>query len=488
MRRVVYESAELRVVAIRLHRSRSAVVTFSSYVHHRTLDRPGFGEAFLLKYGIDAVHVICRGNEWFQYADIRPALEVAAREIGGYESRVAYGLSMGGYAAINFSDWLGVNRSIAIAPQYSIDPGRMPLETRWLSDRHRIAFVHDRIDCLADTAPPAFVIHDDKFPLDCAHVAKIAESVPVTAIPIPYSGHPPDRVLVEAGLLSPLVRRLIEGDFDAAAFARELAVRAPGTPAYHYNRAAALPAAKTRDRLRLIRQAAALAPGNPVYQWHLSEALSKAGRHNEALAIMRRVLAKLPDHPDALDAFSRTLERARRLPEAIEAAGRAVASASEAAARRERLATLLARRGRLAEAETQLRLALSLDPGSPAAPRLLSQVLGRLGRKIEALEQARLATSRDAGNPAAHEQLAKVLLALGNPVEAATALAEAERIQPGDPARLRRLILLRLRCGDVPAAIAELRRAAGFAPVRRRQRPARPGRLRESSLRLFRRS
>ena len=120
MRVVVYESAELRVVAVRPHRSRSAVVTFSSYVHHRTLDRPGFGEAFLLKYGIDAVHVVCRGNEWFQYDDLRPALELAAREIGGYENRVAYGLSMGGYAAINFSDWLGVDRVIAIAPQYSI--------------------------------------------------------------------------------------------------------------------------------------------------------------------------------------------------------------------------------------------------------------------------------------------------------------------------------------------------------------------------------
>jgi hypothetical protein len=62
MRQILYETAELRVVAVRPYRGRAAVVTFSSYVHHRTLDRPGFGEAFLLKYGIDAVHVICRGT------------------------------------------------------------------------------------------------------------------------------------------------------------------------------------------------------------------------------------------------------------------------------------------------------------------------------------------------------------------------------------------------------------------------------------------
>ena len=80
MRRVVYEAAELRVVAVRPHVGRSAVVTFSSYVNRRDLDRPGFGEAFLLKYGIDAVHLICRGNEWFQYDDIYDALDAAVRE------------------------------------------------------------------------------------------------------------------------------------------------------------------------------------------------------------------------------------------------------------------------------------------------------------------------------------------------------------------------------------------------------------------------
>jgi tetratricopeptide (TPR) repeat protein len=486
MRQILYESAELRVVAVRPHQSRSAVVTFQSYVHNRTLDRSGFGEAFLLKYGIDAVHVICRGNEWFQYDDIHPALDTAAREIRGYENRVAYGLSMGGYAAINFSDWLGVDRVIAISPQYSIDPRRMPAETRWLPDRHRIAFIQDRIDRLAGTAPPAFIVYDNQFALDCLHVAKIAQTVPVTEIPIPYSGHPTDRVLVEAGLLSGLVRQLIEGDFDPHAFARELAARAPETPAYHINRAAALPAGNVDERLQLTRRAAALAPQSPLYQWHLSEALSKAGRHKEALLIVRRVAAAMPGDPEVLNALSRTLERAHRLPEAIDAAAQAVALAPDAGTRRERLAALLARDNRLTEAAAQLRQAMRVDPHTIAAPRLLSEVLGRQGKRTEALELARLPVARDGGDPAAHERLALALLAAGKPAEAEAALVRAEQIQPGDPARLRRLSLVRLCLGDTSGALRAARTAA--ASLTPRPLRARRGRLRGSYQRLFRRS
>jgi tetratricopeptide (TPR) repeat protein len=486
MRRILYESSELRVVAVRPYRSRSAVVTFSSHVNNRGLDRPGFGEAFLLKYGIDAVHVICRGNEWFQYEDIYRALDAAAREIGGYENRVAYGLSMGGYAAINFSDFLQVNRVVAISPQYSIDPRRMPAETRWLPDSHRISFVHDRIDRLAGAAPPVGIIYDDKFPLDCAHVGKIAETVPVTEIPIPYSGHPSDRVLVEAGLLPSLVRQLIEGQFDPDAFARELTVRAPRTPAYHINRAAVLPATSVKEKLRLTRLAAALAPANPLYQWHLSEALSKAGRHKDALGVMRRAMTALPGNPDAFNALSHTLERARRFPEAIGAAGRAVALAPDIGGRRERLAALLAQDSRLPDAVEQLRQAMALDPDSSAAPRLLSEVLGRLGRQVEALELARLGVARDGGNPAAHEQLARALLAAGNLAEAEAALARAEQIQPGNNARLRRLSLVRLRLGDLAGAMAATRIAAASLTPRRLR--ARRGPPRESSPRLSPRS
>src|SRR5205085_2089472 len=103
MRDTYYRSANLHVYGVRPFATDRAVVAFGSYNLTPGLHQPGFGEAFLRRYGIDAVHVIPADNSWFQYPDMPAALAAVAAQTGDYACRIAYGSSMGAYAAINFS-------------------------------------------------------------------------------------------------------------------------------------------------------------------------------------------------------------------------------------------------------------------------------------------------------------------------------------------------------------------------------------------------
>src|SRR4051794_1872432 len=131
MRETYYQSADLHVYGICPFAADRVVITFGSYSVTPGFDQPGFGERFLRKNRIDAVHIVPRSNRWYQYTDMPDALAAARARTGGYPLRIAYGSSMGGYAAINFSARLDAQRVIALSPQFSIDPTKMPKDRRW---------------------------------------------------------------------------------------------------------------------------------------------------------------------------------------------------------------------------------------------------------------------------------------------------------------------------------------------------------------------
>jgi hypothetical protein len=212
-REVLYRSEDLLVVGVLPFTSRSTVITFTAWSEEPSLDKAGFGETFLTKYGFDAVHVICRDNQWYQYADIRAALDAAAARTALYRNRVAMGWSMGAYAAINFSEDLGVSRVIAVSPQFSVDPIKVDFETRWRRERAAITFRQDLIDSHTGDGAEVCVIYDDLHSLDRRHVELIRNHLPnLRELRLPGSGHPAGSVLLTLGILSTSVVRLIEGE------------------------------------------------------------------------------------------------------------------------------------------------------------------------------------------------------------------------------------------------------------------------------------
>jgi hypothetical protein len=120
------------------------VVTFDSYAHDLRPDRPGFGEHFLAGHRIDAVHVIPRANDWYQHPEMPAAARLVSEIAADYQRVVAYGSSMGGYAAIRFGCAVGASLALALSPQFSIDPAVVPFETRWAGDSKRLDFALER--------------------------------------------------------------------------------------------------------------------------------------------------------------------------------------------------------------------------------------------------------------------------------------------------------------------------------------------------------
>jgi len=140
----VFRSFELAVRAVCEFGSPACMITFESYTDDRSLDRRGFGEDFFRSRSTDAIHIISRENDWYQYPDM-PAVTALVRDlVRGYQRVVAYGSSMGGYGAIRFGGAAGAQVALALSPQFSIDRRTVRFEKRWKLDSRRIDFSLER--------------------------------------------------------------------------------------------------------------------------------------------------------------------------------------------------------------------------------------------------------------------------------------------------------------------------------------------------------
>ena len=200
-----------------------AVVCFECWLPQPSLDAEFAAERFFAHRGINAVGIVCAENDWFQHPEIEQVLDAIRAALPGHEL-VGYGGSMGGYACINFADLLGLCRVIAVCPQYSIDQARVPFELRWRQEAARIeafgGFRHDRID---KVTPPVegWIIYDPGS-IDREHASAIGKRHRLVDVPVRFARHHEMRLLQQADMYTPLLLDMIDGRFDAAAFARRL--------------------------------------------------------------------------------------------------------------------------------------------------------------------------------------------------------------------------------------------------------------------------
>ncbi len=338
----LFRSQELRAFQLGGFSRDCCVVTFDSYTDTRTLERAGFGQEFFQRRGIDAIHVISRNNDWYQHAELREALDTVRATARQYGRVVAYGSSMGAYAALRFGGWAGADCAVALSPQYSIDPKLVPFERRWAVDSARFRPVWEGAVPFA-TPPEAYVAYDP-VDLDRKHIARLERESRFVKMQLPGAGHPVAGFLTELGLLQRLVEAACGGTVDAAAFVAEAVRRREESPQYLIEQAS-----QTRlvsRRIELLEQAVRLAPHHAVALGNLGTALGIAGRHEEAVGRHLEALALEPGQPRALLWYSYTLQRAGEVRGALRVMEEALASAGDADVylrRVVRLRTLLAR-------------------------------------------------------------------------------------------------------------------------------------------------
>lgn len=258
------------------------VVSFDSYGRGRPVDRPGFGESYLQSRGMSAVVVLSRGDDWYQYPDMTKVLARIRDAVSGADRVMTYGSSMGGYAAIRFADAVGANAVLALSPQYSIDPAKVPFELRWMQEARRIAWLPALDGPIRCRVRPV-VAFDSKHPLDAQHAALIAKDTPIDAVPLPWAGHPVTTYLSDAHLLTSLVPAVLGGSFDPQAFRHEALARRKASASYIAELAEYQPAARPRTAVGLARKALAISPDSELIHHILGKRLTAAGLHAEAL-------------------------------------------------------------------------------------------------------------------------------------------------------------------------------------------------------------
>lgn len=362
MTEILYRSPALEVRRVVAGDGRRVVVTFDSYHEPAGTDRPGFGEAFFQAEHITAIHVMSDRNDWFQHTEIEDVLPIIREACLGAGRILAYGSSMGGYAALRFAGAIGAHAALALSPQYSPDPRKVPFETRWAADRRRIRFLPS-IDGPIQPGPRRIFAYDSALAADRRHAELLAAAAPMTAIALPHAGHPVGGFLNDIKLLRPLVLTIFDGSFDAARFRRAAhrrRIRSPHWLAYLADRQ---PPWRKTWGIALARRAVETAPDYPSLQDVLARRLADAGDHAGAIAVHERVIAMEPI-ADYHWSLSKTLHAAGDLARAVDVAERLRRLAPEAPGYHAWVSRLREEAGDLPGALASLRQALHRDPAN----------------------------------------------------------------------------------------------------------------------------
>jgi hypothetical protein len=218
----IFDGRDIRVVARLFEGAKEdLVVTFTGRAANPPVGK-GFGENYLIKRRISAVHFISKDNHWWQTPE--PAEAVAELHrlglIGAGRKVTLYGSSMGGYAALMLSRMIKPKRIILFSPQYSIDSRRVPFEKRWRAYAAKLQFDHDDMAACIDHDAEIQVVYDPFFEPDRQHVALIEKLRPVDHVPIRFAGHNTARTLEELGIITRVIDDLLFGAFDVREFLR----------------------------------------------------------------------------------------------------------------------------------------------------------------------------------------------------------------------------------------------------------------------------
>ncbi|MCU4425193.1 hypothetical protein [Acinetobacter sp. WU_MDCI_Abxb74] len=176
-------------------------------------------EKSLVKYQYNIIGIMPKQKSWFPQASMIELAKTISPVLQGFKNIVGYGGSMGGYAAIKYSNLLNMNRVIAFVPQYSIDPTQVE-DRRYAEFFDAVANKDMQIQLPdVDAAREYVIVYDPYFSIDREHYLKIKELLPnLHTIHLPFTGHEALSVLASSSLL----HDFIEHEFDEIYFYQQV--------------------------------------------------------------------------------------------------------------------------------------------------------------------------------------------------------------------------------------------------------------------------
>lgn len=220
---------------------------------------PAQAPRFAGRLGIDALVVQTARRDWFLSPGSDALAQALSRATERYAEVTATGFSMGGYAALLYSAACHARRVLAVSPQYCIDPALAPFDPGRHEKFARIGQAMPRPESQGDTGIGGLLIHDPTIAADRGHAALIRAGFPgLTAVALPYGGHPATGLIGEAGGIGQLAEMVIRDRIDPQAIRRMHRAARRASAGYRLRLAqAALP----RHSSRALAELRALATG-----------------------------------------------------------------------------------------------------------------------------------------------------------------------------------------------------------------------------------
>ncbi len=187
MAHIVYEDDDIRAI---WHPGASdfLLVTFGDMVTC-TQDMRFFADGPVMKSNLSCLGLVAKRPNWYPPESMRHLLERIADDIAPYQTRITYGGSMGGYAAIKYSRLIGATHVMSLCPQWSINPADcskqyLPWGDYYVPDMREMAIRR------ADISGRVVVFSDSRFEVDAYHRDQIAREWPdLIAINVNSSDH-----------------------------------------------------------------------------------------------------------------------------------------------------------------------------------------------------------------------------------------------------------------------------------------------------------
>lgn len=129
----------------------------------------------------------------------------------GAKWTIGLGHSMGGFAALVLSGFTRIDRVLALAPQFSVDPQIVPEDDRWMEHREKLTEfrIRDAGEYMNETTD--YVIVHGRHPRETPQRERFPVAANIRHFVLPGTHHNVPQKLKAAGLLSPFIKAVFDG-------------------------------------------------------------------------------------------------------------------------------------------------------------------------------------------------------------------------------------------------------------------------------------
>ncbi|MNG49801.1 hypothetical protein D3C78_162430 [compost metagenome] len=214
---IIFEDEQIRAIFLR-GSSDELIFSFGDLIT-RAKGLSINAEKSLLKHDFNVIGIMPKQKSWFPENSMRQMFAEIEDLIAPFKTRIGYGGSMGGYAAIKYSNLLDLKRVVALVPQYSINPEDV-------EDPRYNMFFHAELNANMQIQPQDvsaereyIVVYDPYCPEDRAQYVKLEQVLPhIHTLNLPFTGHDAIAVLASSELLHDFLLH----DFDATYFYKKI--------------------------------------------------------------------------------------------------------------------------------------------------------------------------------------------------------------------------------------------------------------------------